>query len=478
MTIRNEIANKQHKLLKLKTMNNEEYEQLKNQTQSISDEMFQLMVELFPICTSITGNGVRKTLKIISNYIPLKIHEVKSGTKVFDWTIPEEWNIKDAYILDSKKKKILNFQKSNLHVLQYSIPIKKNIKLSKLKKHIFTLPNQSDIIPYVTSYYSKNWGFCMTHNEFLKLKDSKYFVCINSSHTNGSLTYGEYVIKGKVEEEILISTYICHPSLCNDNLSGVVLTALLAKYLSKYQLHYSLRFLFIPETIGAITWLALNEKKIKNIAHGLVATCLGDPGISTYKKSRNGNNIIDEIVEQVLIESGEPYKIMDFWPSGSDERQYCSPAFNLPIGSLMRTPYDMYDEYHTSADNLDFVSKHHLANTLSKYLAVINKLEENHGQFKQKKLIIKNKKSSKDDPVFLNLYPKCEPQLGKRGAYENIGGVKEQNSLKRKKAVQWILNFSDGKYSLSDIQKKSNLDFSLLLSVANFLKNKKLLSEI
>ena len=444
----------------------------------IGKKMFDLMKKLYPINRSITGEGVRKTLKIIQKYIDLKIFEIPSGTKAFDWTIPQEWNIQDAYILNSKNEKILDYNKSNLHVLQYSTPIKQKINLNELKNHIFTLPNQPDNIPYLTSFYSKNWGFCMSYNEFLKLNDDEYFVCIDSNHKNGHLTYGEYLIKGKVNEEILISTYVCHPSLCNDNLSGPVLSTILAEYLSKYQSHYSIRFLFIPETIGAITWLSINENNIKNIVHGLVATCLGDSGISTYKKSRDGDNIIDKVTEELLDESGEPYRILDFWPSGSDERQFCSPAFNLPMGSLMRTPYDMFNEYHTSADNLGFMKKDCLANSFLKYLLIIHKLEQKYYNFKERKKNLENKKPSKNDPVFINLFPKCEPQLGKRGVYENIGGVKEQDSLKQKKAIQWILNFSDGKHSLHDIEKKSGLDYNLLIDVTNLLIEKKLLTQV
>ena len=348
----------------------------------------------------------------------------------------------------------------------------------ELKKHIFTLPDQPNAIPYVTSFYNENWGFCMSNNQFQKLNDDEYIVNIESEHKNGSLTYGEFVIEGESKEEILISTYVCHPSLCNDNLSGPVLATFLAEYLSKQKLHYSIRFLFIPETIGAITWLALNEDKIKNIFHGLVATCVGDSGISTYKKSRDGNNIIDEVVIEVLKESGKPYKIMDFWPSGSDERQYCSPAFNLPVGSLMRTPYDMFEEYHTSEDNLSFMNKECLADSFFKYLSVIQKLEGNFNYVKPERITLENKKSVKNNPVFLNLFPKCEPRLGKRKIYEEIGGVKNQDSLKQKKAIQWILNLSDGKHSLRDIQERSGLEFDTLFDMANLLENKKLLSRV
>ena len=444
----------------------------------IGNQMYDLMEELFPITRSITGKGVRKSLKILQNLINLKIHEIPTGFKVFDWTVPEEWNIDDAYIMNSKKEKIVDFNKSNIHVLQYSENIKKKITLDELKKHIFTLPDQPNSIPYVTSFYNKNWGFCMSHNEFLKLEDDDYFINIVSEHKNGSLTYGEFLIEGDSKEEILISTYVCHPSLCNDNLSGPVLTAFLAQYLSKVKMHYSIRFLFIPETIGAITWLALNENKIHNIVHGLVVTCVGDSGISTYKKSRDGNNVIDKVVEEVLIESGNPYKIMEFWPSGSDERQYCSPAFNLPVGSLMRTPYDMFDEYHTSDDDLSFMNKECLADSLSKYLLVIEKLNDNFKNIKLEKNVLGKKVSTLNDPVYQNLCPKCEPQLGKRKIYEEIGGVKKQNLLKQKKAIQWILNLSDGNHSLRNIQQRSGLEYEILLDMAKLLENKKLLSPL
>ncbi len=448
-----------------------------SEVELIGNEMYEMIEVLYPITRSITGEGVRKTLKIFQEHIDLEIHEVETGTRVFDWVVPEEWNINDAYIMNKNKEKIVDFKKSNIHVLQYSEKINKKIGLEELKKHIFTLPDQPDTIPYRTSFYNKNWGFCMSHNEFLKLNDKEYSVNISSEHKNGSLTYGEFLIRGESKDEILISTYVCHPSLCNDNLSGPVMSLFLAKYLAKQKLHYSIRFLFIPETIGAITWLAKNEDKIKNIKHGLVATCLGDSGNSTYKKSRDGDNIIDEIVEEVLIESGKPYKIMDYWPSGSDERQYCSPGFNLPVGSLMRTPYDMFDEYHTSDDNLSFMNKESLADSFLKYMSVIKKLEKNFGMQKPMK-ILKEKKSTENDPVFKNLIPKCEPQLGKRKIYDNVGGMKKQDSLEQKKAIQWILNLSDGRNSLRDIQNRSGLNYNILLDMTELLVKKQLLSNV
>ena len=229
--------------------------------------MYELMEELFPICRSITGNGVRNTLKIIQKHIPLEIQEVTTGTQVFDWTIPKEWNIHDAYVIDPTGKKIIDFKKSNLHILNYSTPIKKKIKLDELKKHLYTLPDMPNLIPYRTSYYKENWGFCLPHNEFLKFEDGEYEVFIDSSLTEGSLSYGEFFIKGEISDEILVSCYVCHPSMCNDNLSGVVLATFLAKQLSIMNTRYSIRVLFIPETIGAITWLFLNRKKTYSHNH-------------------------------------------------------------------------------------------------------------------------------------------------------------------------------------------------------------------
>ena len=374
----------------------------------IGNNMYELMVELFPICRSITGNGVRKSLQILKNHILLDILEVPSGTKVFDWTVPREWNINDAYIKNSKGEKIVDFKKSNLHVLNYSIPIHKKISLKELKLNLHSLPEHPDVIPYRTSYYKENWGFCITHNQLLQLENDEYEVFIDSTLQDGSLTYGEYLIRGKSEDEVLFSCYPCHPSMCNDNLSGVVLLTFLAKHLKFFSLNYSYRFLFVPETIGTITWLSRNEHNVMKIKHGLVATCVGDPGISSYKKSRQGNAEIDQTVIEILKNSGADYKILDFYPTGSDERQFCSPGFNLPIGSLERTFAPDFPEYHTSADNTDFVQGEYLADTFSKYLKVIFKLEENFGKFKPEndKTIIKNIKKNNNDKVFLNLNPK------------------------------------------------------------------------
>lgn len=413
------------------------------------------MEKLYPICRSITGNGFRETLNIIKEHIPLEVHEIPTGTQVFDWTVPKEWNIRDAYVRDSKGERIIDFRKSNLHVVSYSVPIRKRMSLAELKGHLFTVPDHPDWIPYRTSYYKESWGFCLSHKQFLALKDEDYDVCIDASLKEGHLTYGEYYIQGQMEDEFLVSCHACHPSLCNDNLSGIALTTYLAKYLTPLSLRYSYRFLFIPGTIGSITWLALNENKVSRIKYGLVVACVGDQGKTTFKRSRHGDAEIDKAVVHVLKESGEDYEIIDFFPYGYDERQYCSPGFNLPVGCLMRTPHGCYPEYHTSADNLDLLRKESLENSFSKYLSTICLLEGNR--------------------KYINTNAKCEPQLGKRGLYEAIGGQNE--SAINQLAVLWVLNFSDGHHTLLDIAERSHLRFDMLKDAADALVKHHLLIE-
>ncbi|MCB8977315.1 MAG: DUF4910 domain-containing protein [Ardenticatenaceae bacterium] len=424
-------------------------------SEKIGLEMHQLMTELFPLCRSITGDGVRQSLQIISQHLPLKIQEVPTGTQVFDWEIPYEWNIRDAYVKNSSGEKVIDFQESNLHVVNYSIPVHKTITLAELKDHLFSLPEHPDWIPYQKSYFSNTWGFCLQHRKLQALKDEKYEVFIDASLEPGNLTYGEYYLEGEMEDEILISCHCCHPSLCNDNLSGMVLTAFLGKYLSSIPLRYSYRLLFIPSTIGSVTWMALNKTQLSKIRHGLVAACVGDPGHPTYKKSRNGRAEIDRAVEHILKHSGEPFSVDDFSPFGYDERQFSSPGINLPIGSLTRTSYGRFPEYHTSADNLEFVRPLYLADSLKKYLAVFDVLENNK--------------------YFFNCQPYGEPRLGKRGLTGAFGGGKDAQSIE--KALLWVLNFSDGENNLLDIAERAELPFSTVKEAASALIKVGLLRE-
>lgn len=427
-----------------------------NSTPSLTEigaDMHRLMTEMYPICRSITGDGLRESLRIIQKHIPLELHEVPTGSQVFDWTVPKEWNIRDAYVKGPGGDKVIDFQRSSLHVVNYSVPIHEKMSLQELKKHLHSIPEHPDWIPYRTSYYKENWGFCLSHRVLESLAEGEYEVYIDSSLEEGHLTYGECFLKGETGEEILISSHSCHPSLCNDNLSGMVLVAFLAKHLRTQKLRYSYRFLFAPGTIGAITWLALNETRTPKIKHGLVAACVGDQGHFTYKKTRRGDADIDRAVFHVLKHSGQKYEVFDFTPYDYDERQYCSPGFNLPVGSLTRTPHDRYSENHTSADNLDFVKPEYLADSLSKYLTILDLLEKN-GRY-------------------LNTNPKCEPQLGRRGLYGALGGKKDAN--KYEVAMFWVLNFSDGHHTLLDIADRSGFGFDVISEVANTLREKGLL---
>jgi aminopeptidase-like protein len=419
-------------------------------------EMYRLVADLYPICRSITGDGVRHTLQGLQQYIPLEIQEVPTGTQVFDWTVPKEWNVRDAYIKNDRGKKVVDFQESNLHLLNYSIPIHQKLPLARLKEHLFTLPEHPDWIPYRTSYYKETWGFCLSHHALEQLEDGEYEVSIDSSLTDGHLSYGEYFLPGKTDREILFSCHLCHPSLCNDNLSGIALATFLAKYLSTVPRRYSYRFVFIPGTIGAITWLALNTELTRRIQHGLVISGVGDTGAMTYKQSRQGDAEIDRVVSHVLQNSGRAYAIEEFSPYGYDERQYCSPGFNLPVGRLSRTPFGTYPEYHTSADNLDFVKPDSLADSLSVYIETIEILEANKR--------------------YLNTNPYCEPQLGKRGLYNLSGG--HQTTQERQMAMLWMLNLSDGQNSLLDIAQRSKIAFAAIAQIANILVEHHLLTEI
>lgn len=421
----------------------------------IGQEMYALISELYPLCRSITGSGVRATLDLIKKHIPLAVHEVPTGTEAFDWTVPKEWNIHDAYIKDRKGERVVDFTKSNLHVVSYSAPVKATIPLVELKRHLFTLPDQPGWIPYRTSYYKENWGFCLSHRQFLELQDGEYEVCIDASLEDGALTYGEYYIQGEEADEVLISCHICHPSLCNDNLSGIALSTFLAKLLTSLARRYSYRFLFIPATIGSIVWLWANETQTHKIKHGLVIANVGDPGKSTYKKSRRGNAEIDRAVMHVLQHSGQEYEILDFIPYGYDERQFCSPGFNLPVGCFMRTPHGRYPQYHTSADNLDFVRPAVLTDSFVKSMAVVAVLE-------------KNKK-------YINQNPKGEPRLGKRGLYRSMGGQADGGIDEL--PLLWVLNLSDGQHTLLDIAERSGLAFERVQKAASVLCEHGLLKE-
>jgi aminopeptidase-like protein len=426
--------------------------------QAISEagrELHRFAAELYPICRSITGNGVRRTLEMIGEKIPLQISEVPTGTEVFDWTVPKEWNVDDAYIKDSSGQRVVDFKQNSLHVLNYSSPIHARMPLSELREHLFTLPEHPDWIPYRTSYYSPAWGFCLSHNQLLSLTESEYEVYIDTKIENGYLTYGECYLPGELAEEVLISAHVCHPSLANDNLSGLAVATFLAQLLSGRKLRYSYRFLFIPGTIGSITWLARNREAAGQIRHGMVLTCIGDSGGFHYKKSRRGNAEIDRAATHVLRNCGEPAEVLEFSPYGYDERQYCSPGFNLPVGCLMRSVWGTFPEYHTSADNLGFIHSEKLAESLRLCASIFDVLENNK--------------------FYLNQNPYCEPQLGKRNLYRATGGKPIDAEIN---ARLWVLNFSDGDHSLLDIAERSGLPFAAIHDAAELLGENCLLVEV
>lgn len=416
-------------------------------------ELHQFARELYPICRSITGDGLRQSLSIIGQRIPLQVFELPTGTQILDWTIPKEWNIRDAYIKDTDGTRVVDFQKCNLHVLNYSVPIQSKMSLSELKAHLFTDAQNPDWIPYRTSYYKETWGFCLAHNQMLQLKEQEYEVSIDSTLKDGQLTYGEFYLPGKSMDEILISSHVCHPSLANDNLSGLSVATFLAQQLRGRELRYSYRFLFIPGTIGAIAWLANNRENSKRIRHGLVLTCIGDRGAFHYKKSRRETAEVDRVVQHILKHGSPSAAILPFSPYGYDERQYCSPGFDLPVGCLMRSVWGTFPEYHTSADNLDFLDPISLVESLQVCASVLDVLENNRR--------------------YRNLAPFGEPQLGRRGLYPAAPVTSAEQELN---ARLWTLNLSDGNYSLLDIAERSGLPFALVKESAEVLLSKELLT--
>ncbi|MET9353108.1 DUF4910 domain-containing protein [Streptomyces sp. NPDC006617] len=410
-------------------------------------EMYALVERLYPLCRSITGDGVRATLGIVDEYLPLHMHEVPTGTQVLDWTVPQEWNIRDAYVADATGRRVVDFAASSLHVLGYSVPVSATMPLAELRPHLHTLPDQPSLVPYRTSYYRPEWGFCLAQETLDAMPEGDYEVRIDSTLADGHLTYAEHVVPGQVPDEVLVSCHTCHPSLANDNLAGIAVATFLARELAERNPYYTYRFVFAPGTIGAITWLARNRERVERVKHGLVLACAGDPGQVTYKQSRRGDAEIDRVLRHVLTASGRPHRVSEFTPYGYDERQYCSPGFDLGVGSLTRTPYAGYPEYHTSADNLDFVSPAAMADTLAVCREAFSVLDRNRR--------------------YVNLSPYGEPQLGRRGLYDSLGG--RSDAKQAQMAMLWVLNLSDGGHSLLDVAEKSGLPFETVAEAADAL---------
>lgn len=415
--------------------------------------LYALIERLYPICRSITGPGVRETLRILSEIHPISITEVPTGTEVFDWTVPKEWSIRDAFIKDASGARIVDFRKHNLHVLNYSVPVKGAFTLAELRPHLFSMPDRPDLIPYRTSYYNENWGFCLPHAQLETLGEGPFEVEIDSTLADGSLTLGEIVLPGEIEDEILISAHTCHPSLANDNLSGLAIAMELARRLAAGPRRHTFRFVFGPGTIGSISWLALNEARAQRIKHGLVLTGAGDGGALLYKRSRRGDTLIDRAGAHVMAARGG--SAIDFYPYGYDERQYCSPGFDLAVGRISRTPHGEYREYHTSGDNLDFVQPTALAHSFDAIWDILQIVE--------------------GDRTYVSLNPKGEPRLGKRGLYRQVAG--QANAAAREMAMLWILAYADGAHSLLDIAEKAKTSFTEIKAAADALAGAALLRE-
>jgi aminopeptidase-like protein len=409
--------------------------------------------ELFPICRSITGDGVRETLAAVARRIPLEVREVPSGTQVLDWTVPDEWNVEDAYVARDGRR-VVDFRESNLHVMSYSEPVRAVMPLAELRPHLHTDPRHPDWIPYRTSYYSRAWGFCLAQRQLDGLADGDYEVVIDSSLEPGSLTYGECYLPGESADEVLLTTHVCHPSLANDNLSGIVALTELGRLLHGSERSLSYRLLFIPGTIGSITWLARNEERLSKIVAGLVLACVGDPASLTYKRSRRGDTPIDRAAAYVLPRVDEGSSLVDFVPWGWDERQFNSPGFDLPVGSLCRSREGEYEEYHSSADDLDLIRAESLEGAVAAVMEILDVVE--------------------NDRRYMNLLPKGEPQLGKRGLYPQVGGGAAQEE---QSAMLWVLNQSDGRHSLLDVAERSGLSFATVRAAAERMRDAGLLTE-
>lgn len=423
-------------------------------TAAAGTAIHEFATEAFPIGRSITGDGVRQTLDLVSRIAPLEVHEVPSGTDVFDWRVPLEWNVREAWIKGPEGEVVVDFADHNLHLLGYSVPFEGTLSREQLDPHLYSLPEQPNLIPYRTSYYQARWGFCLPHARREGLGPGPYEVKVDTRLEPGHLTYGELVLPGASDDTILVSAHVCHPSLANDNLSGVGVAAHLARILGRCARRYTYRFLFIPGTIGAITWLARNRDAAKAVRGGLVAANLGDGGAFHYKRSQRGDAEIDRVVAKVLADSGEPFEVEDFLPFGYDERQYNSPGFDLPVGLLSRTPWGRFPEYHTSADDLRFIRPRHLGESLARYLEIVHVLERNR--------------------TYENTQPFGEPQLGRRGLYRTLGG--SERGRERELALLWVLNQSNGERSLLDIAERAGRPFGDVEEAARALVDAELLA--
>jgi aminopeptidase-like protein len=435
--------------------------------------MLDLAARLYPVCRSITGDGLRQTLRVVGEHIALAFTEVPTGTPAFDWTIPNEWNLRRATLMAPDGTVVADTHVHTLHVVNYSVPMQAELSLDELLPHVHSLPDKPDAIPYRTSYYTPTWGFCVSDRVKRSLRQGVYRIEIETTLRPGALTYAECVIPGDVPDAVHFGIHCCHPSLANDNLSGIVIATMLARELASRRNRYTYRFLFNPGTIGAIAWLSRNVENAKRIRHGLVLSCLGDAGKLHYKRSRRGDAPIDRVVTRLL--APREHTLLDFSPYGYDERQYCSPGFNLPVGVLMRTPNGKYPEYHTSDDNLSILSEASLLDSLGVLRAVVSEIDaRREGDAPAEQPRVTNERTG--SPRFLNLSPFCEPQLGKRGLYSSTGGSNKPPGFEM--ALLWVLNQSDGTTDLDTIARKSGIAPEAITCAAQRLEEAHLLRRI
>jgi aminopeptidase-like protein len=420
-------------------------------------EIHDLARRLMPIPRSLTGDGVRETLRIVGERVPLSVTEVPTGTPIFDWAAPREWNVAEAWITDSTGRRIVDWSESNLRLLGYSHPVRARLKGAELDERLHSLPEFPDRIPYRTAYWADTWGFCVTEDERRAIRpDEEYEVCIDVRLEDGHLTYAEALLPGESEEEVLLSTYVCHPSLANDNVSGIALLAVLGAHLVERRLHRSHRLLFSPGTLGPLAWLSRNLERLDRVRAGLVVACVGDRGPLRYKRSRAGDTAVDRAAAYVL-RSRPGSTVDDFVPWGGDERQFCSPGFDLPVGALTRTPHGLFPEYHSSADDLDLITAESLGDSLAATLEILDVLEA--------------------DRTYVSRNPYGEPQLGRRGLYREVssGAPREEESFQR--AILWVLNLADGGHSLLDVAERAELPFAVVADAAAALLDAELLEE-
>jgi aminopeptidase-like protein len=413
----------------------------------LGERMHALASELYPLCRSLTGPGVRRTLDLVGRRMPLTRHEVPSGTRAFDWTVPPEWAPAEAYVATVDGTRVVDLADHTLHLVSYSAPFRGRLPFAQLRPHLHSLPDHPTWIPYRTSYYHRDWGFCLT-DEALRALDpgAEYDVVVDTTLDDaGSLTYAECVVPGQTDAEVLVSTHVCHPSLANDNLSGIALVTELAAALAAVPHRFTYRFVLVPGTVGSITWLSRQgADALARIRHGLVVTGVGSIGPLVYKRTRHGDRPIDRAAAHVVVARGG--EVRDFSPWGYDERQYNSPGFDLPVGRLTRTPHGEFPEYHTSADNLSFVRPEVLAESLQAYLEILDVLEH--------------------DQVLVSTSPYGEPQLGPRGLYPTVGG---QSANDQVMAMLWTMNLADGQHSLLDVAERSGQRFAAIRQAADKL---------